>query len=83
MKKLSNTKTENFSLSPAVKRKVKVLIGKLAEVDGVTKTLQQSAATVRSSHAYFDANLEDYQRLSERFDPDARIVQHPFFETEI
>lgn len=54
---------------------------KLAELDEVTKKLKCSDATVRSAQAYFDTVLEDYPDLSERFDSDARIMQHPFFES--
>lgn len=77
VKRLDDVKIEVFLLSPAVERKVDVLIGKLAELDEVTKKLQCSDATIRITRVYFEAVLENYPNLSKRLGPAARVVKHP------
>lgn len=83
MKKLDPEKIDATLLIPAEERKVKVLIGKLEELDQVTKKLQRSDAIIRSTRAFLDSVLEDYSDSSERLDPNIRIVKYPFFASGI
>lgn len=70
-------------LSPAVERKVDVLIKKSKELDEVTKKLQRPEASIRSARAYFDTLLEDYPRFSGRLDRDIQFIQNPHFQSEL
>lgn len=81
VKKLQKVKIDAVLLRPAAQRKVDVLIGKLAELDKVTKNLQHFVGTIRSARAYFDIFLEYFSDLSERLDPRVRTLHHPFFES--
>lgn len=79
--RLDDMEIDALLLSPASERKVDNLIRKLRELDEVTKKLQRADCTIRVARAYFDTVLEDYPTLSDRLDPDARIVLNPQFES--
>lgn len=81
--KLDAVKIDALLLWPTAESKVDILIGKLAKLSEITKTIQYSDATVRTAFAFFGNIPKNYTDLSEPLDTNARIVQHPFFDPEI
>eukprot|EP00644_Phytophthora_capsici_P000652 jgi/Phyca11/109215/e_gw1.16.455.1 len=67
--------------SPAVKRRLKDLLGELADVESVSKALQGSDVSLLDVRVWFDALIAKKESYSNYLAPRAEIVHSPDFES--
>lgn len=74
---------DDLCMSQSSKRQIDQLLSHLHELDEEAQKLEKPDTTIRCARAYFDTVLEEYRSPHERFDPDARIVHDPDFESAV